>query len=130
MKMDEKYINDVLPGLVALGISKQIADARSLSHGDVNAWRLEGPVKNALKKDPKFISVLGEELNRILKTAAMLDKVADSLESRGFMKEAEEIDFIANTIEAGPFGLALEGDRGKGELRQMLMERVKSKPGY
>jgi len=40
----------------------------------------------------------GEEMAD--KLASMLDGVADSLESKGFLKEAEEIDVVSNTIDA------------------------------
>lgn len=40
------------------------------------------------------------------KIAAALDVIADSLEAKGFQKEAKEIDVIANTVEAAldPWG--------------------------
>ena len=34
------------------------------------------------------------------KISSMLDKVAGSLESKGLLKEAEELDVISNTIES------------------------------
>lgn len=34
-----------------------------------------------------------------VRTASMLDNVADSLEAKGLIKEAEELDVIANTLE-------------------------------
>lgn len=34
---------------------------------------------------------------------AMLEEVANSVEAKGLIKEAEELDIIANTIEAGLF---------------------------
>jgi len=40
----------------------------------------------------------------------MLDRIADSLEAKGALKEASEVDVIANTIEA----LDLPGGNGTG----------------
>ena len=35
----------------------------------------------------------------LLKISSMLDAVADSLEAKGFIKEAFEVDKVANTLE-------------------------------
>lgn len=40
---------------------------------------------------------------------AMIEEVANSLEAKGLVKEAEELDIIANTIEAGMFGKVVGG---------------------
>lgn len=36
----------------------------------------------------------------LFKTAQMLDCISENLEAKGYLKEAEEIDIIANTLEA------------------------------
>jgi len=58
------------------------------------------------KEDQEFISNVkklkqqkGLPGNEVPKIASMLDEVADSLESNGFLKEAAQIDIISNTLE-------------------------------
>lgn len=41
---------------------------------------------------------------RYSSVASMLDRVASSLEERGYLREAEEIDILSNTVEAYAFG--------------------------
>ena len=56
------------------------------------------------------------------KVAAMLDKVADSLEAKGYTKEAEELDVIANTIEkeAGVLDAFRKGLRSVAEVAKKI----------
>lgn len=59
-----------------------------------------------------------------------LDKVASSLEGRGLLKEAREIDIISNTLEKGSFNFLGFGKRGASQLRDFIRGEVKGKPGY
>lgn len=131
MRLDGPYIEKVLPGIVQSVLSKHLADALSVPPDYVvEPYKVSGPVKSTLEKVPAFVPTLGEELNRILKTAASLDRVADSLESQGLYREAEEIDILANSIEAAMLGVGLKSDTDMDELRQLIEEQVKGKPGY
>jgi len=122
-----------LPGNVEFAISKLLEQSLDMPRVASSA-----AVEATMKRVPEFVKILGEEVNRVRpqypettgKWASMLDSVADSLELRGYVKEAENLDIIANAIEAGVFSPAVKSDEGKEELRRTLTEHVKSTPGY
>ena len=57
----------------------------------------------------------------------ILDRVANSLESKGFLKEAESIDIITNTIEKQAFRYMAKGDLLHGEGDPLYKKIVSAK---
>lgn len=64
------------------------------------------------------------------KVAAAIDRVAESLESMGLLLEAEEVDAIANTVDAGLFSGHEPTKEEIEGLRRMVSDKVRSNPGY
>jgi len=108
MRLDEKYIDKVLPGNIEMAVSKMLE--RSL---DLPWYISSDAASKAVRRHPEFVKALGDEVNHLVGTVAQqtrtaqmneitvrLDSIASSLESKGLVKEAAQIDTVANTIEA------------------------------
>jgi hypothetical protein len=62
---------------------------------DIEAYRnADAMIKSLTDQKKKMLA------GNTAKVASMLDAIADRLESRGFLKEASDLDVISNTIEA------------------------------
>jgi len=54
--------------------------------------------KNLVAEIIPLVQVQGK--TQVVEASEMLDKIANVLEQKGYVKEAEEIDVISNTIDA------------------------------
>lgn len=132
MRLDQQYIEKVLPGNVQMALSKMLEESL-----DLPGYIASDAARGAVRRQPKFVEDLGNEINHLVgtvargtKVAQALDRVADSLESQGFFKEAEEVDILANTLEAAMSGALLKNETDTDELRRLIQEQVRGKPGY
>jgi len=57
-----------------------------------------------------------------------LENIASTLESKGLLKEATQIDVVCNTLEKQAFNLFK--NRDKKDLEGLISERVKDKPAF
>jgi len=64
------------------------------------------------------------------RVASYLDLIANSLEAKGALVEAEQIDEVANAVDAGLFS-GHEPTKAEIEgLRRMISDKVRGNPGY
>jgi len=90
--------------------------------------------ENDLKSQKEDIEGKLEDINwereqqqkRFSTCSQTLDNLADRLESRGLLKEAEALDIVSNSIDAGFFFPG--GKKDREVLEKMISEEVKNNP--
>lgn len=78
----------------------EVVDGGQRRHLNIGTFSGDAVTDNALYEFKNGSKRIVSQKESSVKIASMLDGIADSLENKGYLKEAEEIDAIANTIES------------------------------